>query len=78
MHETSQIELALRDRAERMSQRYNGAPVVIIVGATGEGPLKRTMVGSSFKDARLRDFLGLIHIAAEIVTRKHFDKNKPV
>ncbi len=78
MHEKDKIEEELHKRAEDISSDYNGAPVVIIVGGTGEivndkGVLKRNMLGSSMHSGyRLRDLLGMLQTSIQIESLKHF------
>jgi len=78
MHEKSNIEKELRAKAEDISSEYNGAPVIIIVGGTGEaikdkGELNRNMLGSSMHDGyRLRDLFGILQTSIQIESLKHF------
>lgn len=51
MHESGEVEKRLREEAERISDRYQGAPVVVIVGGSREAGLPRTMIASSLHDA---------------------------
>lgn len=80
MHEKNKIEKELRKKAEEISSEYNGAPVVIIVGGTGEtikdkGKLKRNMLGSSMHSDRLRDLIGILQTSIQIESLKHFFLN---
>ena len=81
MHEKNIIENELRGKAEAISSEYSEAPVIIIVGGTGEtitnkGELNRNMLGSSMHgDYRLRDLLGILQTSIEIETLKHFFPN---
>jgi hypothetical protein len=74
MHERHSIEKALKLEAERISVRYGNAPVVIVVGGSGEANIPRTMTASSFtrSNGRLRDLLGVLQSAIQIETLKHF------
>ncbi len=76
MHELHRIEHDLKDEARRISERYKGAPVIVIVGGTGdeELDLKRTMTASSYEpgeEGRLRDLLGILQAAIQIESSKH-------
>ena len=78
MHERNEVEKRLRGEAERISGEYQGAPVVIVVGGSGKAGLGRTMIGSSLHNQgnRLRDLLGLLEVAAQIESRKHFTRKR--
>lgn len=71
MHETHEIEIALKAEAERISQQYNGAPVVILVAGSTEAGVPRVMTASNLK-GRLRDLLGILQTAIQIESWKHF------
>lgn len=71
MYEQHEIEKALKEDAARISERYDGAPVVIVVGGKAPGP-KRTMTASSMgPGARMRDLLGVLQAAIQIESAKH-------
>ncbi|TET68639.1 MAG: hypothetical protein E3J56_11125 [Candidatus Aminicenantes bacterium] len=78
MHEKNDIEKELQKKAGEISSEYNGAPVIIIVGGTGEtiegkGELKRNMLGSSMHGGyRLRDLFGILQTSMQIESLKHF------
>ena len=73
MHEIHDIEFELWDEAERISEKYNGAPVVIILGGDESAQVKRNMVSSNLHSGkRLRDLLGLLESAKQIESLKHF------
>ncbi len=73
MHETHPIEDELRREAERLSRKYKGAPVVIIVAGHGGLTVPRSMLGSSLHEGhRLRDLLGILEAAKQIESLKHF------
>jgi hypothetical protein len=76
MHERHAIEKRLKREAEQISARHGNAPVVIIVGGSGEANIPRTMTASSFKHSkgRLRELLGILQAAIQIETLKHFGK----
>ncbi|MFQ6109463.1 MAG: hypothetical protein ACE5L7_07915 [Candidatus Aminicenantales bacterium] len=79
MHETHPLEEKLRREAERISARYKGAPVIIIIAGTGklsdpEDIPKRCMIASTLRPEkhRLRDIVGILQTAIQIETLKHF------
>jgi hypothetical protein len=73
LHEIDDIEFELWDEAERISEKYNGAPVVIILGGDEAAQIRRNMVSSSLHSGkRLRDLLGLLESAKQIESLKHF------
>jgi hypothetical protein len=79
MHERHRIEKALKREAERISIQHGNAPVVIVVGGSGEANIPRTMTASSFtrSKGRLRDLLGVLQSAIQIETLKHFNLFAP-
>jgi UDP-N-acetylglucosamine:LPS N-acetylglucosamine transferase len=75
MHHRSPVEREIMKDAKAISARYNGAPVVVIVGgATGNRRLDRTMTASANAGGRLRDLLGLLQASIQIESWKHFHK----
>ena len=67
MHEIHDIEFELWDEAERLSEKYCGAPVVIIIGGHAPAGVGRCMLSSTLHNgSRLRDLLGVLE------TLKHF------
>ena len=73
MHESHEIEIDLRKKAEAISAQYKGAPVVVIVGGLKAADVPRSMLGSSLHNGeRLRDLLGILEASKQIETRKHF------
>lgn len=46
MHERTKVERRLRREAERISEDYQNAPVVMIVGGSGEAGLRRSIIAS--------------------------------
>ncbi len=72
MDEKHKIEKKLKILAERISAEHGDAPVVIIVGGSEAANIPRTMTASWIKDGRLRDFLGLLQVSMQIVSRRHF------
>jgi hypothetical protein len=72
LHIRSEVEEELKVEADRISQRYGGAPVIVIVGGVTADPrLDRTMSASA-NTSRLRDMLGLLQTAIQIESWKHF------
>ena len=66
-------EFDLWDDAERLSKKYGGAPVVIIVAGDASADVGRCMLSSMLHaGARLRDLLGLLETAKQIESLKHF------
>ena len=73
MHETDPLELELSAEAARLSQRLNGAPVVIVVAGDESAGIPRTMTATgSATSMRLRDLLGILQTAIQIESWKHF------
>jgi len=74
MHEIHPIEKQLQPQAERISQAYKGAPVIIIVGGSSQAAIPRSMTASTLhgKGYRLRDLLGILQTVIQIETLKHF------
>ena len=74
MHEQDEIEKRLKREATKLSEEFNGAPVVLIVGGDTQAQIPRTMTASSIKgkDVRLRDLLGILQTSIQIESWKHF------
>lgn len=73
MHETDPLELELRNEAQRISDRLNGAPVVIIVAGDKDADITRTLTASASRATlRLRDLLGILQAAIQTESWKHF------
>jgi len=74
MHEQDEIEKRLKRQATKLSEEFNGAPVVLIVGGDTQAQIPRTMTASSIKgkDVRLRDLLGILQTSIQIESWKHF------
>ena len=73
MHETDPIELELKSEAERMSVRFSGAPVVIVLAGDKSADIPRTITTSaSSTPLRLRDLLGILQTAIQTESWKHF------
>ncbi len=73
MHEIHEIEDELREEAEHLSEKYHGAPVVVIVGGYKGLTVPRCMTGTSLHAGyRLRDLVGMLETAKQIETLKHF------
>lgn len=71
MYESHDIEKELKTEAERLSVKYGGAPVVIIVGGSDDASVPRVMTASSIK-GRLRDLLGVLQASIQVEGWKHF------
>ena len=78
MHEQHDVEINLKDEANRISEQMGGAPVVIVVGGDSDANIPRTMTASSIKgeDIRLRDLLGILQTSIQIESLKHFSNWK--
>ena len=75
MHESHEIEFDLRKKAETISEQYDGAQVIVIVGGSKSAKIPCTMLGSSLHNGeRLRDLLGVLEASKQIETLKHFKK----
>ena len=74
MHELDQLEKELKEEATKLSEKYGGAPAIVIVGGHTEANIPRTMTASSIKgeDVRLRDLLGILQTSIQIESWKHF------
>ena len=74
MQEEDMIELELKQEAKRISERYKGAPAIVIVGGSKEADVKRVMTASAIggQDVRLRDLLGILQTSIQIESWKHF------
>ena len=75
MHEQHEIEHKLKEEAQRISENFNGAPVVVIVAGDSKAGIPRVMTGSNVK-GRLRDLLGILQVSIQIESLKHFGKFK--
>ena len=78
MHERHRLEKELRKDAERVSKKYGGAPVIVILAGSAEADVSRTMIASTLHQPgdRLRDLLGILQTAIQIETLKHFQPPK--
>lgn len=74
MHEQHKIEKELKMEADRISEKYHGAPVVVIVAGDSNADVPRCMTSSSINgtDVRLRDLLGILQTSIQIESWKHF------
>lgn len=73
MHETDVIELELKSEAERLSARFSGAPVVIVLAGDKSADIPRTITTSAATTPlRLRDLLGILQAAIQTESWKHF------
>jgi len=75
MNETDRIELDLKDWAKKISGEYKGAPVVVVMGGTGEmtkkGKLNRVMTGSWCEKSRFYHFAGILQTSIVYTATKH-------
>lgn len=74
MHEQHEIEKKLKIEANKISEKFGGASVAIILAGDTEANVPRTMTASSIKgkDIRLRDLLGILQTSIQIESWKHF------
>ena len=74
MHEEDDFEKDLKVEAQRLSDQFSGAPVIIIVAGDQKADIPRTMTASAFRpgENRLRDLLGILQTSIQIETLKHF------
>lgn len=74
MHEQHEIEKKLKIEANKISEKFGGASVAIILAGDTEANVPRTMTASSIKgkDIRLRDLLGILQSSIQIESWKHF------
>ncbi len=68
------IEADLAYEAKRISEKFKGSDVVIILAGNEEAQVPRCMTASSmvFKSLRLRYLLGILQTSIQIETLKHF------
>jgi len=73
MHERLPIEFELKEEAKRISDKYNRAPVVIIVAGSKDAGIIRCMTASTLQERvdRLRDLLGILQTSIQIESTKH-------
>ena len=71
MYESHDIEKELKAEAIRISEQYNGAPVVIVMGVSDSADIPRVMTASSIQ-GRLRDLLGVLQASIQVESWKHF------
>jgi len=74
------IRRGLREDAEQISRRYGGAPVSIIVAGSAHAQVPGCItvfanVGEG-REGRLRDQLGILQTAIQIVSLEHFQPRK--
>jgi len=74
MHEITQLEQKLKNIAQTLSNELNGPEVIIIVAGSTEHNINRTMLGSNMQNKRLRDLLGILEVAKQLESNKHFSK----
>jgi hypothetical protein len=81
-HIVSEVEQELLVEAERISEKYEKAPIVIIVGGVAGNPkLRRTMTvsvnaGGPDQPTRLRDLLGILQTAIQMESWKHIRETR--
>ena len=68
------MEVELVMEAKRISENFNGAPVVIILAGEEKAKVSRCMTASSleFQSFRLQKLLGILETSKQIETLKHF------
>lgn len=70
-----QAQKDLDEQAEKISQTYNGSPVVVITSGSGEAGVPHCITGYSHRgsptEGRLRHLLGILQTAIQIESRKH-------
>lgn len=75
-----QIRKELFEEAKRLSEeKYDGAPVVIVVGGLKKAIVLHCITGWSFPDeeTRLRDIVGVLQTAIEIESLTHLLGREP-
>lgn len=74
MHEIDELEKSVKQEAKRISEKYGGAPVVVVVGGDEKANIHRTMTGSwaPNNSIRLRDLVGILQTSIQIESWKHF------
>jgi hypothetical protein len=76
MFERDPIEMQLKAEAVRISEKYGGAPVVIIIAGHAPARVPYTMTASSYRQGqgRMRDLLGILQTSIQIESRKHLQE----
>jgi len=74
MFNTAKIKEEIKEDAKNISERYNNAPVVIIVGGSQKAgvPLSITARWIPDSEDRLRDRIGIMQTAIQIESFEHF------
>ena len=71
----AEIRAELRRDADAISERYNGAPVAVIVAGSKKANVPQTITVFSElgegREARMRDQLGILQAAIQIESLKH-------
>ncbi|MFX1534099.1 MAG: hypothetical protein ACFFDI_07690 [Promethearchaeota archaeon] len=69
-----QIKKEIFEEAKKLSDKYDGAPVVIIVAGSKEARVLQCLTGWAFpdKETRLRDIVGVLQTAIQIESLRHF------
>jgi hypothetical protein len=74
--QVAEIKQDLNQEAERISHKYDGAPVVVIVAGSAEASVPACTTAfanlGQGREGRLRDLLGILQTAMQIETFNHF------
>jgi hypothetical protein len=70
------VEETLKAEATRISRKFGGAPVVVVVGGSTMTAIPRTTTASSVmgEDVLPRDLLGLLQMSIQMESWKQFRK----
>lgn len=70
-----QIKKEIFEEAKKLSNKYDGAPVVIVVAGSKEARVLQCLTGWAFpdKETRLRDIVGVLQTAIQIESLAHFN-----
>jgi hypothetical protein len=74
MTKHQKVEKMLKAEATRISKKFGGAPVVVVVGGSIMTAIPRTTTASSIlgQDVLPRDLLGLLQMSIQIESWKQF------
>jgi hypothetical protein len=78
MDHSIQLERELDKEAQRISEKYKGAPVAIVLAGSQAAEVPRCITGFSHlgegREGRFRDLIGILQTSIQIETLRHFGK----
>lgn len=76
MDDSMQLERELDEIARRISEKYQGAPVAIVLAGSKNAKVPRCVTGFSHigqgREGRLRDLIEILQTSIQIETLRHF------